>query len=188
MSKKSDQIIARYDQAANTPSDINELLPYLRAVSERCKHITEFGVRQPTSTWAFLAGFPDRLISYDITRDAGVDEVEKLAPKEVFSFIEQSTLEADIEETDFLFIDTYHTAGQLASELAKHAAKVRMYIGFHDTSTFWEHGEPPYEGIPLEVQDGRGLKYAIEPFIAQGEFKVDFITQKNNGLTILKRI
>lgn len=181
-------VLDRYHIACNTPSDINELLPYLRAVAERCDHITEMGVRNPTSTWAFLAGDPDKLVSYDIIRSPGVDEVEQLATQGKFEFIEQSTLEADIEETDFLFIDTYHTAAQLTAELNRHSANVRKYIGFHDTTSFWETGEPPYEGIPEEMADGRGLRYAIEPFIAAGDWKVDFITQKNNGLTILKRV
>lgn len=190
MSKETNKaVLDRYDLAANTPSDINQLLPYLRAVAERCEHITEMGVRSPTSTWAFLAGNPKKLISYDIARWQGVDEVEDKAPKGVFTFIEQDVLQADIEETDFLFIDTFHTATQLERELARHSGKVKKYIGFHDTTTFWENGEPPYEGIPADVACGRGLKYALEPFLNNHpEWKYDFITQINNGLTIIKRV
>lgn len=181
-------ILARYDLACETPSDINELLPYLRVVAEQCDHITEMGVRSPTSTWAFLAANPDRLISYDIARWEGVDEVEAKAPEGVFTFIKANVLDVVIEETDFLFIDTFHTASQLELELYLHGDKARKYIGFHDTNTFWETGEPPYEGIPSEVACGRGLKYAVEPFLFKNpEWRIDFQTAKNNGLTIIKR-
>ena len=181
------EILNRYDLACDTPSDINELLPFLRAVAEQCEYITEMGVRNPTSTWAFLAGDPTILVSYDIARWQGVDEVEELAPDGVFQFVLQDVLQADIGETDFLFIDTFHTASQLERELARHAGKVRKFIGFHDTTTFWENGEPPYEGIPAEVACGRGLRYALEPFLASGEWVIDFRTAINNGLTIIRR-
>jgi hypothetical protein len=181
-------VLDKYHKACNTPSDINELLPFLRAVAEKCDMITEFGVRQPTSTWAFLAGEPILLTSYDIIRSPLVDEVEELATQGMFKFIEGSTLEVDIEPTDFLFIDTYHTALQCAEELRLHADKVRKYIGFHDTHTFWETAEQPYEGIDPKWNDGKGLGYAIEPFIKAGGWKIDFTTPNNNGLTILKRV
>lgn len=183
------QILQKYEEKVAQPSDINELLGFLRSVAEQCEHITEMGVRNPTSTWAFLAGNPKKLISYDIARWEAVDEVEKIAPEGVFSFVLADVLQVDIEETDFLFIDTFHTASQLERELERHAGKVRKYIGFHDTTTFWENGEPSYEGIPSEVACGRGLRYALETFLEQHqEWKVDFRTQINNGLMIIKRV
>ena len=126
------------------------------------------------------------MISYDIERSPDVDEVEKLAPG-VFEFILKDVLEADIEETDFLFIDTYHTAAQLEQELLRHSGKVRRYIGFHDTHTFWENGEKPYPGISKELASPEGLKYAIKPFLAKGGWDIAFITEKNNGLMIIER-
>jgi len=179
-------ILKKYDELCLKPSDINELLPYLRKYAEKCSHITEMGVREPTSTYAFLAGKPKQLISYDLFRNSAVDEVEKLAPDN-FKFILQDVLEVDIEETDFLFIDTYHTASQLEMELAKHAEKVRQYIGFHDTGTFWNIGEPPYEGMDTTLACGRGLKFALMPFIGKGEWRISFMANNNNGLLILER-
>jgi len=180
------EIIKKYDTLCKTPSDINELLPHLLAYAKRCKHITEMGVRNPTSTYAFLAGNPDTLISYDIKRTPGISDVEALAPG-VFTFILQDVMEAEIEETDFLFIDTYHTATQLERELAKHSGKVRQYLGFHDTGHFWEQGEPPYPGMSIDVACGRGLKYAIMPFLQKGGWKISFVTDNNNGLLIIER-
>lgn len=179
-------ILAKYEEKVNTPSDINELLPFLRAVSDSCEHITEFGVRNPTSTYAFLAGNPKSLVSYDIGRYPEVDEVEAIAPN--FKFVLGSTLDVEIDETDFLFVDTYHSSEQLKRELERHAHKAKKYIGFHDVTSFWENSEPPYEGINSELAVTAGLRYAIEPFLAQGNFVVDFRTDINNGLMILRRI
>lgn len=179
-------IIQKYNTLCTTPSDINELLPFLRLYAESCKHITEMGIRNPTSTYAFLAGGPNTLISYDINRATEVDEVENLAPG-VFRFIQQDVLTAEIEETDFLFIDTYHTATQLEKELEMHSGKVRRYIGLHDTSTFWERGEELYKGMDIKLGCGRGLKFAIKPFLKKGQWKIAFATDRNNGLMILER-
>lgn len=181
-------IYEKYQEKCNTPSDINELLPYLKEYAEKCEHITEFGVRNPTSTYAFLAARPKELISYDIGRYPEVDEVEALAKAENldFTFILQDVLEADIEETDFLFIDTAHTATQCERELKRHAHKVKKYLGFHDYNTFFENGEPAYNGA--DIWCGRGLRYAIEPFLAaHPEWQVDLRIEFNNGLLILKR-
>lgn len=180
------KIIEKYNTLCKTPSDIYKLLPYLHDYAKKCKHITEMGVRTPTSTYAFLAAKPHKLISYDISRAAGVDEVERLAPG-VFEFVLKDVLEVEIDETDFLFIDTYHTAGQLEKELSRHSGKVRKYIGFHDTYSFWEVGEEPYSGINKGAVTGKGLKYAIEPFLASGGWVMSFMTDENNGLLIIER-
>lgn len=180
------RITEKYHMLCKTTSDINKLLPYLNRFAKQCKHITEMGVRSPTSTYAFLAAKPDKLISYDISRSQGVDEVEQLAAG-VFEFVLQDVLEADIEETDFLFIDTYHTAAQLEKELSRHSGKARKYIGFHDTYTFWEAGEEPYAGIIESAVTNKGLRYAIEPFLAKGGWMIAFMTDRNNGLLILER-
>jgi hypothetical protein len=181
------KILEKYEQVCNTPSDINQLLPYLRAVADECDHITELGVRTPTSTWALLAGNPKKLVSYDIVKDPKVSEVEALAPN--FEFVLGSSLEVELEETDFLFIDTYHTALQLEKELALHASKARRYIGFHDIFSYGDVAEKIYPGIDPALNDGRGINYAIYPFLQDHpEWVKSFQTHANNGLLILKRI
>lgn len=184
-------ILEKYQEKCKTPSDIFQLLPYLKQYAELCDHVTEMGVRNPTSTYAFLAARPKKLISYDIGRYEEVDKVELLAKQEGlnFTFLLQDVLLADIEETEFLFLDTYHTATQLSKELSLHANRVTKYIGFHDIISFWEHGENHYPGIVENLNCGRGLKYAIEPFLAKHpEWIVAFRTEINNGLLIIERI
>ena len=55
-----------YTIRCEQPSDINEHLPTLKKYAEECEHITEMGVRWVVSTFAFMAGLPKKLISYDI--------------------------------------------------------------------------------------------------------------------------
>lgn len=181
----------KYDMMCRTQSDINEHLPILKEYADRCNHITEMGVRWMVSTWAFLNSKAKEIVSYDIQKFAQVNECQRLCSLlgRNWTFIEQDVLKADIEETDFLFIDTYHTAEQLKQELALHSSKVRKYIGFHDTTTFWERGEDSYPAVSeLQTHSEQGLKYAIEPFLADNsEWEVVYRTEKNNGLMIIGR-
>ena len=50
-----------------------------------------------------------------------------------YKFIESSTHDIEIDETDLLFIDTEHHYDCLSVELALHADKARKYLVFHDT-------------------------------------------------------
>lgn len=177
----------KYELAKSTPSDINEHIEVLYGFALGCKHITEMGVRGVVSTWAFLHAKPEKLVSYDIAMHPNVKEAIHIAKNEGanFEFIENDVLKVDIDHTDFLFIDTFHSATQLERELKLHAGKVKKYIGFHDTFTYWEKGEAAYEGMG-DVNCGRGLKYALEPFLeANPEWKVVYRTNKNNGLTVI---
>ena len=185
----------KYKEASNNASDINQHIHTLRSYSEECNHITEMGVRGVVATWAFLAANPERFVCYDLERHANVDDAELLCIDAdiSFQFHEQDVLSADIEETDFLFIDTFHTGTQLEKELALHAGKVKRYIAFHDTHTFWEKGEPAYDGPAsnckyLPGEPDKGLRYAIEPFlVANPEWSIVYKTDVNNGLLIIKR-
>ena len=47
-----------YNVLCNTPSDINEHMPTLYQFACTCSHITEMGVREVVSTWAFLNAKP----------------------------------------------------------------------------------------------------------------------------------
>ena len=105
--------------------DITEHLSTLRSYASRCGHVTEMGVRQMVSTWAFLAGQPKILRSYDMThpRNLAAGDVFNEAVNAAndnridFRFIEQDVLEANIAQTDLLFIDTWHVYKQLKAEL-----------------------------------------------------------------------
>lgn len=180
------KIQQEYTTACATPSDINEHLPTLYKYARECKHITEMGVRGVVSTWAFLMANPEKYVGYDISEHPNMAKVlDSFDNAEMFI---ADVLNVDIEETDFLFIDTYHTATQLEKELARHASKAKKYIGFHDTTTFWNTGEQPYNHNMGHVACGRGLRFALEPFLKNNpEWKIAHKLENNNGLTIIER-
>lgn len=163
--------------------DIKEHLPTLKQYAYQCDHVTEMGVRSVVSTWAFLDAIPVRLISYDIEYHPNIEKA-LVAAKEAgiqFDYILKDVLKTEIEETDFLFIDTWHTYTQLSQELKLHSPKVKKYIGFHDTVSYRNHGEGPGQG---------GIYPAIEEFLEKykDEWKIKEEFTNNNGLLIIERI
>lgn len=175
----------QYNKHLSEISDMNEHLPTLRQYADGCVHVTEFGVRKGVSLFAWLSAKVNKVVGYDVFTPffyggATPEELTKLAREEgvEFEFHKQSTLEADIEETDILFIDTLHTYDQLTQELTLHSKKARKYIILHDTVTFGKVGE-----------DGKeGLQKAIKEFLTKNKkWVVEKEFENNNGLTILKR-
>lgn len=161
----------RYQELCWTPSDINEHLQTLREYSDKCEHVTEFGVRGCVSLHAFLSSKAKKVVAYDIMNVA-VPDCKKL------TFINADVLEVDIEPTDLLFIDTLHTYDQLRQELYWHADLARKYIAMHDTTMFGDAGE----------DGGRGLNAAISEFLEDDPaWKECYRSHENNGLTILAR-
>lgn len=174
-----------YIQAATTFSDTYILLPYFRRYANRCEHITEFGVRDVCSTWAFLSSKPKKMISYDLYTSINIKSALDIAKNLGidFNFIEQNILDIDIEETDLLFIDTLHTYKQLSTELKLHADKVRKYILFHDTFTWREKDEAETD------TDKKGLYTAIQEFLSTNfQWKIELDLSDSHGLIVLKRI
>ena len=182
-----------YNQKCNEVSDIHEHLPTLKKYAEECNHITEMGVRWIVSTYAFLMGKPDKLISIDIqhpnTWNADLSLVEAAA-NEInagFEFILGDTLQIDIEETDLLFIDTWHAYKQLKAELDRHHSKANKYIILHDTTSYEFKDETSYESLGWRG-DGPGIGQAINEFLTENtKWVLHEKFTNNNGLTILKR-
>lgn len=174
-----------YDKACQIPSDINEHLPTLKYLGQQVNHVTEFGVRGICSTWAWLAAEVKHLCLYDIVHPKdhphpevppyNWDTLVELRPD--VRFYKESTLEATIDPTELLFIDTLHTGTQLRQELLRHHEKVSRYIVFHDTYTYGERGEDPSQP---------GLDWAIIPFVAQYPWRITYRVPNCNGLTILE--
>lgn len=171
-----------YEQLCKTPSDINEHLPTLKALTEECETVTEMGVRYCVSTFAFLEGKPKKLTSIDIAHptsyvhQGGVQAYEKVlntakAYGVDFDFIQASTLDIEIEPTDLLFIDTLHTGHQLRQELKLHADKAKKYIVFHDT-----------------VSCADELMPVINEWLAEGKWKVKEHYMNNNGILVAQRV
>jgi hypothetical protein len=181
----------KFEFEVKNPSDINQHLISLKNCADACEHVTEMGVRTVVSSYAFLTSKAKTVIGYDIAKHPNVDECLERCKAEgrEWKFIEADVLKVEIEPTDFLFIDTFHTASQLKRELELHAGKVKRFIGFHDTTTYWEKGEDSYESVAHNAMNcGRGLRHAIEPFLkANPEWKIVFRAIYNNGLMIIER-
>jgi GT2 family glycosyltransferase/Flp pilus assembly protein TadD len=168
-----------YNAACSTPSDIHEHLPKLYELASQCRHVTELGTRAGTSTTALLFAQPQQLVCYDKIKHPHVDLLRALAGRTLFHFRLADVLAVEIDETDLLFIDTYHVYEQLKEELRLHAGKARKYIVLHDTTTFGERGEAP---------GSRGLWPAVEEFLAQRNFRLLERHTNNHGLTVLESI
>jgi beta-1,4-mannosyl-glycoprotein beta-1,4-N-acetylglucosaminyltransferase len=170
-----------YANATATISDINSHLDYLYRLASTVNHVTEFGTRAGVSTLAFLKARPARLVSYDLKRDAAIEQLDEVTRREGigFEFHEADVLATEIEETDLLFIDTWHDGPQVRAELAKHADKARRYIVFHDTATYGNHGE---------TTGCEGIWPGIAEFVRDhGDWHLARHFGHNNGLTVLAR-
>lgn len=183
------EIEKQYIAECNRGSDIYQHLPTLKKYAEQCKHITEMGVRDIVSTWAFLMGNPEKMISYDINNPPvpKLKLVINSCNKEniAFAFIKANVLDINIEQTDILFIDTLHRGSQLKKELELHSNKVNKYIILHDTTTFYNKGEDNNHR-PTLINDGLG--WALEEFIQKNpNWITKEVFKNNNGLTILER-
>ena len=185
------------NQLHKTPSDINEHFPAILEYGSKCDTITEMGVRWVVSTWAWLACAPKKLRCYDLYDPShwgsNIQDVYDTAEAYGFDFKFEiaDALKVEIEETDLLFIDTWHTYDQLKAELKLHADKVKKYICFHDTTSYGNVDENPGHENSWEGQtSGRGIWPAIEEFLEENKEK--WVLEKrymhNNGFTIIKRI
>lgn len=192
-------ITEQYQLRVKSPSDINEHMETLKKYASECEHITEMGVRSVVSTWAFLEGKPKRLVSIDI-QPCPIQLASQLAEEANidFEFIQADTSnsELDIEETDLLFIDTWHVYPQLKREFELHANKSKKYIILHDTTTFGELGESGGSTLFIDPVTGRmdtqrlpGLWPAVEEFLQENKnWTIKERFTHNNGLTVLERL
>lgn len=163
-----------------SPSDINEHLPTLYEYAKKCDHVTEMGVRGGNSSRAFLYANPKKYIAYDLELFDRVVELFDYSKKlgNDHHYIKDNVLEIEIEETEFLFIDTWHRYDQLKKELKLHSGKVKKYIAFHDTESFGRTGEG----------GGKGILYAIEEFLDENSnWKIVHDAKNNNGLMIIEK-
>ena len=162
-------------------SDISAHLPLLSLLASQCSHITEFGTRQCNSTTAFINGCRGKVISYDINIYDEIVELQNMQLPCVWEFKQQDTADPNlqIEETEFLFLDSLHTYEQVIAEL-KQAKYVKHYIGFHDT---YSQGERSVDD-PTKL----GILPAIRDFLSSNtEWIVIYHVKFNHGLTIIQK-
>ena len=195
-----------YEDACNcNVSDIYIHLPVLYQYAQDCDHVTEMGARSGNSTKAFLYANPKKFISYDYQYETPephlANEVNQLISifeksKEIgvnCQYIGADVLTIEIEETDLLFIDTWHCYDQLKKELELHAGKVRKYIAFHDTYTFGQKGEG-YPDMDVnhphrdDLSGEGGIRKAIDEFLKENpEWEINYETEENNGLIVIAK-
>jgi cephalosporin hydroxylase len=197
-------LMHKYEHACNTPSDINEHVPILRARAMECSSLVEIGLRNMVSSWGILQGLsessstsrsylgidintPESEILYlaiGLAEDNGIS----------FNFCEANDMNVDIEASEMLFIDSLHTYLHLTYELEKFSPKIGKYIVMHDTSTSWGYDDEPNplgDSIyPAEYDRAKkGLWQAVEDFLERHPEWTLFEHRLNNhGLTTLKRI
>lgn len=190
-----------YQQMCATPSDIHEHLPTLREYALQCSHITECGVRNIVSTWAFAMAQPNKLVCVDPYKNPNIRGVTAICRKAGITLIfhEQSDLECPLEETDLLFLDTWHVYGHMKRELERWYPSVRKYIVLHDTSVDADVGESVRcrMNIPQQVKESglsedeirKGIWPAVQEFLENHpEWTLHKRYTNNNGLTILKKM
>lgn len=168
-------------------SDIVLHLPVIEYFASLCRHCTEFGVREGHSTVALIAGCKGKVVSYDIEHTPVVDLLRAIPlPCASWEFrpADTGSVRLEIEETDFLFIDTLHTYDHVRKELTLHGRKARRFLGFHDTFTC---GERDLSGPDPSA---RGIMPAVREFLAAhpGEYRVAYETKANNGMTVYERL
>ena len=195
---------SEYRRLCQTYSDIWEHLPTLERYARDCEHITECGVRTAVSSYALgyaCLGRPStRLVQIDPWVCEESRRFQEIAKKENIDtvFHQMSDLECPIEETDLLFIDTWHIYGQMKRELDRWNTHVRKYIIMHDTEVDRWMGETMRCGLNAEAQSResgipvseimRGIWPAVLEFLeTHPEWVVHEHYTNCNGLTVLKR-
>ena len=193
-----------YEINCANSSDINEHLPTLRQYASDCIHVTECGVRGAVSCYALGDGIRGkegaRIVLVDLEACSAIEKFVDYSGKENINatFYKESDLTCPIEDTELLFIDTWHIYGQLKRELARWHSHVKKYILLHDTTVDGVHGESlrlgwnileqsKATGIPVE-EITKGLWPAVEEFLKEHpEWILKDRFTNNNGLTVLVR-
>ena len=168
-----------YQKACAKDTDMCEHLPWISEITSRCKHATEFGVGYAQSTRGFLRQDIE-MHSYDINVYPETDAYFKaaIAGGRNVTLHVQSTLKANIDPTDVLLVDSYHSYDQVVQELALHSHKVKKYIFFHDTTLFGDRGQGGEKGVWL----------AIDEFLStHPEWQLVERKTNNNGMTLIER-
>lgn len=171
-----------YMRETKLDTDINEHLDLLYNLGRQVQHITEFGVGHGRSTRAFMAAIAETkgsLRSYEIKLLDGVEDCFKQSQEANVDAILhlQNILEADIEETELLLIDSHHTYNQVKQELDRHSHKVSKYLLFHDIVKY---------GLSGQDSGSVGIWPAINEFLdANPSWKIQAQYDNNNGMLVL---
>jgi DNA-dependent RNA polymerase auxiliary subunit epsilon len=157
-------------------SDISAHLPVLELFARMSSSVTEFGSRCCYSTCAFLRGCKD-VRSYDINLTNDMKELDSFNLGWKYFIQDTASETLQIEQTDFLFIDTLHTYDQVRNEL-RQAKYVNKFIGFHDTVSQGEYSR--------DIPGAEGINRAIREFMQENpNWKSVYEAVFNHGLIVL---
>ena len=198
-------INSKYLEKCSIISDINEHLPTLKKYGELCNSITECGTRRVFSTYAFASSLLNKENNKLTIIDISSNEYKQTFMEECkneninITFHNGSDLECPLENTDLLFIDTFHVYGHLIKELERWNSAVNKYIIIHDTTVDEYTSELVRHKCDIQSltsvynmsydELSKGLWPAIEDFInSNPNWFIKERFTNNNGLTILERI
>jgi hypothetical protein len=171
-----------YEAAKKNPCDFHEHVDTLRDLVKKCDHVTQIGIWGKPSRVAIAVGTLSNVgnavfVDYspaqrpewtDLKRFLG----DNFEGKEWQPF-------AEIDETDLLFIDTYHTAEETLNLFNKLAPKVRKYLVVHTTEIYGEKGD----------NGGPGVLVGVRQFVHENrEWTVIRQDRNNYGLVVLSRL
>jgi len=198
-------IQSKYKAECCAPSDIHEHLPTLYKYASECLHVTECGGINSFPAYALAAGLVGRdnvkLVQIHNKTVDGRDQFANdcIAEGLAREYVLENSLTAHIDDTDLLFIDTWHVYGHLKRELNRWHSHVGKYIIMHDTTVDEWLGETvrvgwnsaaqsQQTGIP-ENEIRMGVWPAIGEFLEKHpEWKIAERFTNNNGLTVLSRV
>ena len=209
-------LMIHFQNAKSIPTDIYEHIETLYDYARQCDHVTECGMRTCISTWAFVRGLYNdgivspsplplhrkRLIGVDLNWHPNINNVQGICTTLGIEFVFRcgNDVDLDLEETDLLFIDTWHVYGHLKRELTKHHVKAKKWIIMHDTTVDEIEGESirmKHDVTEQMAQSGysreeicKGIWPAVQEFL--DAHPTEWVLEKRytncNGLTVLKRI
>jgi hypothetical protein len=157
--------------------DVTDHMDKLRTYASQCSHVTELGIGNVGSTFAFIAGLPANVVSYDASpmEIKEVDRVEladlALANNVTFTFVEEDPMDVTIANTDLLFIHDATDASRLSQELSLHGNKASKFII-----------------VPLFSVDNESFLTAIDNFVsANPSWEIAESIQQWCGLVVLSK-
>ena len=157
--------------------DVTDHMDKLRTYASQCSHVTELGIANVGSTFAFISGLPANVVSYDASpmEIKEVDRVElaalALANNVTFTFVEEDPIAVTIANTDLLFIHDATDASRLSQELSLHGNKASKFII-----------------VPLFAVDNEAFLTAISNFVeANPSWEIAENIQQWCGLVVLSK-
>ena len=161
-------------------SDILFHVPRLRALAGECEGAVVFEKRDDEVAAVIAEGVQGWLDLYS-DKALNLSRVEAVVAERAidFAFDIGSSHSVAIEPCDLLYLNLKHTYTHLRRELLRYCRDVNTYIIIPSTWVYGLRGEDRSEP---------GLELAIQEFLGMvSGWEVDFVSPRNNGLTVLKR-